>query len=87
MAPLKPRSAPASRTTRQAGRPPPPALPGGWAAESCSEDWGFSLRAAELGWRVGATTAVRLAHYGEGEFTNVGAWGTCATDPDALRPI
>ena len=60
--------------------------PGGWVAESCSEDWGLSLRAAELGWRVGATTAVRLAHYGEGEITNVGAWGTCATDPDAFRP-
>lgn len=56
----------------------------GWKAESVSEDWGFSLQAHALGLKVAATTAVRLAHHGENEFTNVGPWGTCDIDPDSL---
>jgi hypothetical protein len=57
---------------------------GEWYPLTCPEDWGFSLRAHALGWRVGATRAVRLAHHGDNEYTNIGPWGSCLVDPDAL---
>lgn len=54
---------------------------GKWVAESESEDWYFSRQAHALGLKVAATTAVRLIHHGDNEFTNVGPWGTCSADP------
>jgi hypothetical protein len=60
---------------------------GKFFVDTQSEDWYFSREAAKYGAKIIATRKVKLEHFGEAGFSNVGAWGEWSHDMETLGPV